>query len=180
MDDIYNDSFLEEPVRSLYVSTKVFSFHRTTTITDGNENVVYTAKTKAWTMHDRTSIYDANNGFVCEITKKMFSFHERHFVRMADGFCFELSNELWHFIKDITNINGLGWVLKGNLWNINFTLFDKDGSPIAKIHQKVFSIHDKYSIDIYKTEFEKYVIAILITLQHMIRDRENASSNSNS
>ena len=44
----------------------------------------------------------------------------------------------------------------------------------------MFSIHDKYCIDIYKTEHEKTVIAILVTLQHMIKDREAASSGSSS
>jgi len=34
---------------------------------------------------------------------------------MADGTHFELSNELFHIIKDITNIQGLGWQLKGNI-----------------------------------------------------------------
>lgn len=35
----------------------------------------------------------------------------------------------------------------------------------------------KNCVDIYNPEKERIVIAILITLQHMIRDRENASNN---
>ena len=42
------------------------------------------------------------------------------------------------------------------------------------------SLHDKYCIDIYKPEYENIVIAILVTLQHIIRDRENASASSSS
>ena len=49
---------------------------------------------------------------------------------------------------------------------------------IAVIAQKMFSIHDKYCIDIYRPEYEKIAVAILITLQHMIRDRNAASSSS--
>ena len=44
----------------------------------------------------------------------------------------------------------------------------------------MISLHDKYCIDIYRPEYEKTVVAILVTLQHMIRDRENASSGSSS
>ena len=44
----------------------------------------------------------------------------------------------------------------------------------------MFSLHDKYCIDIYKPEHEDKVVAILITLQHMIKDREAASASSSS
>jgi uncharacterized protein YxjI len=99
---------------------------------------------------------------------------------MADGTAFELSNELFHIIKDITNIVGLGWQLKGNILGLNFEIYDQSGAIIAVISQKMLSIHDKYCVDIYKPEYEKIIVAILITLQHMIRDRESASASSSS
>ena len=95
---------------------------------------------------------------------------------MADGKYFELSNELWHLIRDISNIEGLGWVLKGNIAGLNFQLYDQDNNIIAVISQKMFSIHDKYCVDIYQPEQEQIVVAILVTLQHMIKDREARSS----
>ena len=95
---------------------------------------------------------------------------------MSDGLKFELSNELLHIIKDITNIEGLGWQLRGNIAGMNFELYDKDGSIIATISQKLVSIHDKYSIDIYRPEYEKIVVSIIIALQHMVRDRETEAS----
>ena len=95
---------------------------------------------------------------------------------MADGTAFELSNEHFHLIRDITNIEGLGWQLRGNVLGLNFELYDAEGEIIAVIAQKLFSLHDKYCVDIYQPKKEKTVVAILITLQHMIRDREAASS----
>jgi len=86
-----------------------------------------------------------------------------------------MSNELLHLIKDITNINGLGWQLRGNVIGLNFALFDENGEVIAVIGQKLFSLHDKYCIDIYQPEHEEKVIAILVTLQHMMRDRAATS-----
>ena len=95
---------------------------------------------------------------------------------MADGLKFELSNELWHIVKDITNIEGLGWKLQGNIAGLNFELYDPQGGIIAVIGQKMFSLHDKYCIDIYRPEEEDKVVAILVTLQHMMKDRAAASS----
>ncbi|MCR4763045.1 MAG: LURP-one-related family protein [Lachnospiraceae bacterium] len=164
------------PAYSLYTSTKVFTLHHHIDITDGDEKVIYQANTKFPSIHDKTDITDAAGNQVAHIKRKIFTLHERHFITMADGMSFELSNEIFHIIKDITNIEGLGWQLKGNILGLNFELYDGNGGIIAVIGQKLLSIHDKYCIDIYQKQHEKTIIAILIALQHMIRDRESVSS----
>ena len=169
-----------EPKQSLFTSSKVISLHRRIEITDASENVRYRAETKFPSLHDKTDVYDAEGRHVAHIERKFFSLHERHFISMEDGTAFELSNELFHLIRDVTNIEGLGWQLQGNILGLNFELYDENGEIIAVIAQKLFSLHDKYCIDIYRPQFEKIVVAILITLQHMIRDRQNAQASSSS
>lgn len=165
-----------QPARSLFTSTKVMTLHHRIEITDAGENVVYRAETKFPSLHDKTDVFDASGRPVAHIEKKFFTLHERHFITMADGTAFELSNELFHLVRDVTNIEGLGWQLRGNILGLNFELYDGSGQVIAVIAQKLFSLHDKYCIDIYRPEHEKFVVAILVTLQHMIRDREAASA----
>ena len=169
-----------EPVKSLFTTSKVFTLHHKIDITDSSENAVYHAETKFPSIHDKTDVYDASGNRLAHIERKFFTLHERHFVTMADGNSFELSNEILHIIKDVTNIVGLGWQLRGNILGLNFELYDENGEIIAVIAQKMLSIHDKYCIDIYKPEHEEAVVAILITLQHMIKDREAAASTSSS
>ena len=169
-----------EPRRSLFTSTKVMTLHHRIEITDGAENVVYRAQTKFPSLHDKTDIFDASDRLTAHMEKKIFTLHERHTVTMADGTVFELSNELFHLIRDITNIEGLGWQLRGNILGLNFELYDENGAIIAVISQKMLSLHDKYCVDIYQPAHEAAVVAILVTLQHMIRDRENAASASSS
>ena len=169
-----------QPVRSLFTSTKVLTLHHKIEITDDRENVVYRAETKFPSLHDKTEIYDASGRHIAHMQRKIFTLHERHFITMDNGTEFELSNELFHLIKDITNIEGLDWQLRGNLLGLNFQLYDENEQVIATISQKLLSIHDKYCIDIYQTSKEEIVIAILITLQHMMSDRAAASSASSS
>ena len=165
-----------QPVRSLFTTSKVFTLHKKTDITDEQENVVYRSWTKFPSLHDKTDITDADGNPVAHIERKILTLHERHFITMADGASFQLSNELWHIIKDISNIEGLGWVLRGNIAALNFQLWDEHEQIIAVISQKFLSLHDKYCVDIYQPDKEKTVVAILVTLQHMIRDREASSS----
>lgn len=165
-----------EPARSLFTSTKLLTLRHEISVTDDRENVVYRAQSKAVSLRDKTDVFTAADEPVAHIEKKLFSFHERHFITMADGTQFELSNELFHLIKDVTNIVGLDWQLRGNILGLNFELYDEQKRIVAVISQKMLSLHDKYCIDIYQPEHEKIVVAILITLQHMIRDRANASA----
>ena len=169
-----------EPDHSLFTSSKVFSLHHHIDITDDQERVVYEANSKVLSIRDKTDIVDAHGSPVAHIESKVFSLHERHFITMASGEKFEMSNELMHLIKDITNIEGLGWQLRGNIAGLNFELYDRDGSIIAVIGQKAISLHDKFCIDIYRPECEKTVVAILVTLIHMMKDRENSVSFSSS
>ncbi len=178
--NVVNVERFGQPARSLFTSTKVFTVHHHIDIVDDNENIVYQANSKVFSIHDKTDVTDAMGRPVAHIERKFFSIHERHFVTMADGTKFELSNEVMHLIKDITNIVGLGWQLRGNIAGLNFELYDADGGIIAVIGQKMFSIHDKYCIDIYRPEHEQTVIAILVTLQHMMSDRAAGSAASGS
>ncbi len=165
-----------EPAKTLYTSSKVFTLHHRIEITDGEENVVYRSESKFPSIHDKTDIYTADNRHVAHIERKLITLHEIHYVDMDNGKSFLLSNEILHIIKDVTNIEGLGWRLDGNIFQLNFTIRDADGELIAAVSQKAFSLHDKYSVDIYKPEFEEEVVAILITLQHMVSDRETSAA----
>lgn len=168
------------PEKTLYLSTKVFTFHKASTIVDDNDNVVYTTKSKFFTLHDRTWIYDASEKEVAYIYRKFFTIHERRIVEMANGTKFELSNELFHIIKDITNIEGLGWKLEGNIVALNFTIKDENGKLLALIGQKILSIHDKYSVEIFDSSKQDEIVTILISLQHMLAERAAASNSASS
>ncbi|MBR5960799.1 MAG: LURP-one-related family protein [Clostridia bacterium] len=169
-----------EPEASLFTTTKVFTLHHHIDIINNLEEVVYEANTKFPSLHVKTDITDAAGRHVAHIERKFLTLHERHFVTMEDGTRFEMSNELFHIVKDITNIEGLGWQMRGNIAGLNFELYDERGEIIAVIGQKAFSIHDKYCIDIYRPEFQDTIVAILVTLQHMIKDREAAAACSSS
>ena len=174
--NVNNVARFGEPVKSLFTSSKVFTLHHHIDITDEKETVLYQANTKFPSIHDKTDITDAEGKHIAHIERKLLSLHERHTVTMADGRRFELSNELFHIIKDITNIEGLGWQLQGNIAGLNFQLYDETGNIIAVIGQKMMSIHDKYCIDIYQPEHEEKVVAILVTLQQIIYERQAAGS----
>lgn len=170
-----------EPMRELFTSTKVLTLPYKITITDAKENVVYRAESIFLPQRAETDIFDAKGKLVAHIERKELSGRQQYNVSMADGTTFELSNEPPHLIQDDTEIDGLGWQLRGAILGLNFELYDQNGQIIAVsafIAQKVISQNDKHGIDIYKPEYEKTVVAIFVASLHMIRERECAASGS--
>ena len=160
-----------EPVYSLYTALNLGDLHSRIDITDEEGNVKYYTKSSIFALKGKTEIMDAAGNVIAHLEKRPVSLHEKHFITMADGRKFTLSNEIFHVIKDITNIEGLGWKIRGNLIGLNFNLVDENERPVATIGKKMISMHDKYSIGLYQPEQEQAVTAIFIQLEKMLEAR---------
>ena len=136
---------------------------------------MYYTKSAIISLTSATDIMDAGDNVIAHLERELFSFTEKYYITMADGRKFTMTNELFHIVDDITNIEELGWQLQGNFVGLNFNLRDEFGEPIATIGKKMISLHDKYFIDLYKTEQEPVVVAILIVLEKMMQARSESS-----
>ena len=172
--DDFGKSTVEDygpPVYTLYTALQLGNLNRRIDVTDEQDNVKYYTKSSVVAIKGKTDIMDADGNVIAHLEKRPVSLHEKHFITMADGSNFTLSNEIFHIIKDITNIEGLGWQLKGNIVGLNFNLLDEEGAPVATVGKKAVSIHDKYYIDMYQPKQEQIVVAIVIQLEKMLEAR---------
>ena len=163
------------PVRSLYTELDPGDMHQQISVMDEQGNTLYRTRSSVFVLTGKTDVFDADGTLVAHLEKKPISLHEKHYITMADGRRFTLSNELFHIVKDITNIEGLDWQIRGNIVGLNFVLFDQNSAPIAAIGQKLISMHDRYSIDLYQPQHEKIVVAIVIQLQKMLNARRESN-----
>ena len=163
------------PVRSLYTALDPGDLHQKIEVLDEQGQVLYWTKSSVIVIKGKTDVFDASGAPVAHLEKKPISLHEKHYITMADGQKFTMSNELFHVVRDITNIEGLGWQLQGNIIGLNFTLLDQNGDLIAAIGQKMASMHDRYSIDLYQPRYEKIVVVIVIQLQKMLAARRESN-----
>ncbi len=167
-----------DPAYYLFTALDLRDIHQKINITDEQDNVKYYTKSSIIQIKGKTEIMDAQGNIIAFLEKKPISLHEIHYITMADGRKFTLSNELFHIVEDITNIEGLGWQIRGNVLGLNFNLVDEFEHPVASIGKKMISIHDRYSIGIYQPEYEDVVVAIVIQLEKMIKAREENKSSS--
>ena len=159
------------PARSIYTALVPGDLHQKIEVKDEQGQTLYWTKSSVFALKGKTDVFDASGTQVAHLEKKPISLHEKHYITMADGQNFTLSNELFHLVRDITNIEGLGWQLQGDVSGLNFTLFDQNGDPVAFIGQKMISLHNRCSIDLYQPQHEKVVVAIVIQLQKMLTAR---------
>ena len=176
--DIRNYKEYGEPAKSLYTSRYLFSFHKDIDVTDENDNVVYHSFSKLFSFTNETTITDIENRVVARIEKKLFSLHSIHYIDVVGGKSFELSKELFRILDMKFTIDELGWTLQGDFANLNFVLYNNQERVIAVVGQKLFSMRDKYCIDLYDVNEEATVVAIVITLENMLMARRHSSSSS--
>ena len=166
------------PAKTLYTSSKILTLRNQIDITDENEKPVYQSMSKVLSLHDRTQINRTDGTLVANMHRPVLTLHERHFVEMANGKSFTIASELWHIARHIIHIEELGWTINGHILEMNYYISDEKENVVAVVGEKKISLHDKFCIDIYQPEYEEEVIAILITLIHMLQDRRRASSGS--
>ena len=164
-----------DPEYSLYTALQLGELHRRIDITDAEGNLKYYTQSSIIAIKGKTDIMDAEGNVVAHLEKRPVSLHEKHFVTMADGSNFTLSNELFHIVRDVTNIEGLGWQLQGNIIGLTFNLLDENGDPVARVEKQAVSIHDKYCIGIYQPQHEETVVAIVIQLEKMLEARSEST-----
>ena len=179
--DIRNYKEYGEPAKSLYTSRYLFSFHKDIDVTDENDNVVYHSSSKLLSFTNETTITDWQDRVVATIEKKLFSLHSTHYIDVVGGKSFELSKELFRIFDMKFTIDELGWTLQGDISNLNFVLYNNQERVIAVVGQKLISMRDKYSIDLYDVNEEATIVAIVITLENMlmaIRSANDSTSHS--
>ncbi len=145
--DVNDSGEYGAPSRTLFTALDPGDLHQRIDVTDEHDTVRYQTKSSVITVRGKTDIFDSSGTLVAHLEKKPISLHQKHYITMADGREMTLSNELFHVFKDITNIQGLDWQLRGNVLGLSFTLFDRNGDPIAVIGQKIVSLHNRCSID---------------------------------
>lgn len=156
----------------LYMKAKIVSIHNKIEITDENKNPVYHIQSKVLSLHNVTYLRDADGGDVATISRRVVSLHDTHFIEMRDGRTVELRSELLHLVKDVLDIEALGWRLEGNLIQHDYRLVDAQGRLLAQTHRKWLTLHNTYELEILDEENMDLIVAVLVALDKIVMDRE--------
>ena len=156
----------------LHAKSKMLSIHKKMEIMDEADQVLYTVESKAISIHDTTYVRNAAGETIATITHKPISLHETHDVTFADGSVVEVSTEWFHVMRDVIDLEGLGWQMRGDVLQHNYEFVNQLGAVLARTHQKWVSLHDVYYIDVLDESQVDRIVAIYVALERIIRERE--------
>lgn len=158
----------------LFMKEKLLSLHGVMRIHDMEGNEIFEVKGKFFSIHDYMSLYDMEGKELAKIHKKIISLHETHFIEMDGQEVTEVRTKLFHPFKQEIDMPEIGWEIRGNFLEHDFSIYDKEDNLRAVVHRKYISLGEGYQITITSDEDVVLVLAIVVALERIMADRRNA------
>ena len=161
------------------IRQKVLSLHGVYNIYDETGEECYFIKQNAVSATNKTHLYDQDENELALIHRKMVSMHETHYIEMSSGETAELSEKKMLQIHDNYEVEGFGWTVSGDITGHEFTITDAAGQVLAESQQKWISVGDVVAVEVYDGSQTAKIMAVLITLLLIHRDRIKTAETNN-
>ena len=158
----------------LFMKEKIFSLHGEHHIYDLEGNECYEVRGKFFSIHDYMSLYDLEGKELAKIHKKLISLHETHFIEIDGKEVTELRTKLFHPFNQEIDMPEIGWEIRGNFFEHDFSIYDNGDNLRAVLHRKYISLGEGYQITITSDEDVVLVLAIIVALERIMKDRDAA------
>ena len=135
-------------------------------IKDELGNVEYQVEGSFLKIPKTFTIYDKNGQEVSHITKRTISFLPKFVVELKDGDRFFIHKKLTLF-RDKYDIEDLGLRVQGNIWDLEFKLFDDRDQIVAEISKELFHLTSTYQVSVYEEEYADLVISLCVAIDYV-------------
>lgn len=160
----------------LYMTQKVFSLKDRFYIKDVNGNDRYYVEGEFLSIGRKLHVYDMNGNEVAFIQQKVFTFLPKFYVFVNGEQVAEIVKE-FTFFKQQYSVNGLGWNVEGDVLAHDYNVVDK-GRSIATVHKVWLSWGDSYEIDMSDAENEVLTLAVVLAIDAVLSDQNEAAASS--
>ena len=119
----------------------------------------------------RLKIYDGDKeNHLGTLREEMVSLLPKYHVEINDEDlgCIKRKVSVW---KPKYNIEFKDWEVKGNIWEWDYEIEDRDGNLIAAVSKKLFHLTDTYEIDV---KNEKDALPVLMLVLAIDADKQEA------
>ncbi len=159
----------------LYIKQKVFSIGAKFNITNENGEEIYRVEGEIFTLGRKLHVYDTSGEEVAFVQQKLLSIMPRFYVYVNGEKIAEVLKE-FTFLKPRYDIFGKGWTVEGDFLAHDYAIMEA-GSEIARVHKVWMSWGDSYELDIYDSDDEVGLIAVILIID-AVMDASNSSNSS--
>lgn len=114
----------------------------------------------------RFNILDKEGHLVSEIVKNPLSFFPKFKIHFANGEEIVLRKRLT-FWKDKYIFEGLPFRVEGNIWDLNFYLFNNRNEMIAEIKKEIFRLTSTYLVTVHHENYSDLVISLVVAIDYV-------------
>ncbi|MFU2205990.1 LURP-one-related/scramblase family protein [Streptococcus pluranimalium] len=165
------------PMKIFQVKQKFLSLGGHFTISDDLGIASYQVEGSFLKIPKTFTISDMQGRKVSRIEKKPISFLPQFDIILADGTSFTIKKGLT-FFKSRYHVQDLDMTVKGNLWDLNFSL-QKGGHELATISQNLRHLTSTYTVDVYDENYSDLVISLVIAIDY-VKEQKAAQRSANS
>ncbi len=161
----------------LIVNQKLYTFKDIMNVFDETEKIKYKIKGEFASIKCHLHIYNTHNIEIAEVKEKLIALRKPLSMqtKVAD-FDFIIGGKKMAklkskaFLKDKLELDN-GWIVKGNITGLKYSIFNKEGTEIAKVSTKIL-----YYGDTYKIEYDENVNELLVLMIVLAMDIFHAPS----
>ncbi|MDO4711440.1 MAG: LURP-one-related family protein [Peptostreptococcaceae bacterium] len=161
-------------MRRLYVQQKIFKITDHYPIMDEDGNTVYQVDEDFQLIGKTVHVSDASGRHLFTVRRELLTFLPRFTVDFADGYDLTLQSK-FSFFRNVIEVQptGIGITIEGDFFSKNFDVL-KNGRLIGRIDRKLFTIGDKFAIEVADESNEELFIAVMIAVDAIIDAQERS------
>ena len=85
-------------------------------------------------------------------------------------------NQDLKFLGSEFRIDDLGWRIVGDIFSMNYDIYNEEGAMIATVSQEFFRLTQRFYIDIFDEYNEELIVLIVMAINQYDKDRQAAAA----
>ncbi len=157
----------------LYINEKLFSIHRRFYVKDEYDRDVFEISSEFLTIGDKTTVKDMMGNTVAYIEQRILHLMPHYDIYIDGQLVCNIAKKIRLLANDYELSNG--YTISGGVMALDFTIYDEYRKQLGSITRKLFSIGDKYTIEIYDEEKLPIVLAIIVSIANDVNRRQRSN-----
>jgi uncharacterized protein YxjI len=154
------------------VRDRMLAFHEEAWIETEHRDKLYKVDRKLFRLRRTFDFVDAQGNTVATIVKKALTFHHTILINRNGVLEARFSKRTFTLFGDrfkVTLRDGSRLRINGNIWDREFDI-QHDGTTLAHISRRWFSIRDAYAIDVMDQQDPTLLIILAVCVDHTLED----------
>lgn len=154
----------------LYVNEKLFSIRNKFYVKNESGDDVFEISSQIISIGDKTTIRDMKGNEIVYIEQELFHFTPNYKIYINNNLQCKITKKFQLLKNDYIIDNG--YRVEGDIFSLDFEIYDKENNKIGNVARKFFSIGDQYEIDIHDEKDVKMVLAIVVAIANDINRKQ--------